>query len=188
VAREAPSKQRLFVALDLPEHAREQVVAWQHEVLAPHSRSLRLVRAEALHVTLIFLGHLAEDPIGVVASTAFGGVPNRAPLFEVQGLKPVPPRRPRLWALDLADHRGRAGRMQAAMSARLADRALYTPEKRPFWAHLTVARLRAGARPPLLSVPPPPLRFTSSQAVLYRSHLSRAGAAYEALSNYPLKP
>ena len=183
----APSKQRLFVALDLPDEAREAIVAWQHEALGGHSRSLRLVRPDALHVTLVFLGYLTEDPIGVVAETAFGGVPRVAPRLEPLALKPVPPRRPRLWSLDLADQDGRAAALQAAISESLAARGLYTPEKRPFWPHVTVARLRPRARAPKLDVPPPAVPFTADRVVLYRSHLSREGARYEPLSTLALR-
>ena len=181
--RKAPSsRQRLFLALDLTDEARERIVDWQHSVLGGHGRALRPVRPEALHVTLVFLGHVDEDPVGVVAATAFGRVGGPAPELDVQGTMPIPPRHPRLWALDLADVGGRAGAVQAAISTALADRGLYTPEKRPFWPHITVARLRANARAPRLALPPPAVRFASPRAVLYRSHLSRAGAEYEALS------
>ena len=171
----APSRQRLFVALDLPGDARSRLVGWQGRVFDGHVRTVRLVRPEALHVTLVFLGHVAEDPIGVVAD------------LEPLGLEPVPPRRPRLWALDLADREGRAAAVQAAIATSLAARGLYTPEKRPFWPHVTVARLRSGARPPkALEAPSPPAPFTAGRVVLYRSHLGREGARYEALSTLEL--
>ena len=183
----APSKRRLFLALELPAGAREAIVAWQQDAFAGHGRSVRLVHPDALHVTLVFLGHLAEDPIGV-AETAFGGMPATAPDLEVLGVRPVPPRRPRLWAVDLADHGGHAGRLQAAMAEALEGRGLYEPEKRPFWPHVTAARLRSGARPPRIEVAPRPMRFTTDRAVLYQSHLSRQGARYEALSTCALRP
>ena len=182
----APSKQRLFLALDLPAETRESFVAWQHDAFSGHSRSIRLVPPEALHVTLVFLGHRAEDPIGVVAETAFRRVPRVAPDLESLGVRPVPPRRTRLWAIDLADHGGRAAAVQAAMEEALVERGLYEPEKRPFWPHITVARLRSGARAPKVEVPAPAARFTADRAVLYRSHLSPKGARYEALSTVSL--
>ncbi len=52
------ARARLFVALDLPEDAREALAAWGGEVAAPDGaeRRLRLIPADALHVTLCFLG------------------------------------------------------------------------------------------------------------------------------------
>jgi len=187
VERPAPSKQRLFVALSLPDDARAAMVEWQHDAFGGFSRSVRLVRPDALHVTLAFLGYLSEDPVGVVAEAAFRGVPRDQPLFEPLAVKPVPPRRTRLWALDLADIGGHATAIQAAVSANLASAGLYEPEKRPFWTHVTVARLRARARAPKIDVPPPAVRrFGAESVVLYRSHLSRDGARYEPLSTLPL--
>ncbi|MET0762375.1 MAG: 2'-5' RNA ligase family protein, partial [Thermoleophilaceae bacterium] len=46
---------RMFVALDLPSEARRELSEWR-DVLIDGRRDLRPVRAEALHVTLVFLG------------------------------------------------------------------------------------------------------------------------------------
>jgi len=46
-----PAKERLFVALELPEDVRVALVAWR-----PRDGGLRPVAAESLHVTLAFLG------------------------------------------------------------------------------------------------------------------------------------
>ena len=47
-------KQRLFVALDLPEAVRDGLAAWgRAELVDP---ALRPTRPESLHVTLVFLG------------------------------------------------------------------------------------------------------------------------------------
>jgi 2'-5' RNA ligase len=99
----------------------------------------------------------------------------------------VPRRRPRLFALDLSDSGGRAGAVQAAVSDALADGGFYEPERRPFWPHVTVARVRRGAREVApLAVPPPASPFDAAEVVLYRSHLSPRGARYEALERADL--
>lgn len=56
-------------------------------------------------------------------------------------------------------------------------------EKRPFQAHLTLARARArdGAELPPLPSPPPLGGWRANELVLYESRLSRAGAVYEPL-------
>ena len=90
------SKARLFVALDLPEDAREELVAWRAQALA--HPDLRLVASEGLHVTLAFLGHLEEAEIPRIADALPRDAP--APRLCAVGLKPVPPRgQPRLFAL-----------------------------------------------------------------------------------------
>jgi RNA 2',3'-cyclic 3'-phosphodiesterase len=70
----------------------------------------------------------------------------------------------------------------------LEQLGLYEPEKRPFWPHVTLARVRKGGRVRRLDVPDPPAAEWWGEAVtLYRSHLSRAGAHYEPLERVALR-
>jgi 2'-5' RNA ligase len=172
------------VALDLPEDAREALVEWRARAL--DDERLRLVSPEALHVTLVFLGHLPEEEIPRIANVLVAPE-GQAPLMTATGVKPVPPRAPRLFALDLADEDGRAGRIQAAVSDALEALGLYEPEKRPFWPHVTLARVRKGARVKRLEVPDPPGNPWRAEALtLYRSRLSPKGARYEPLQRIAL--
>jgi RNA 2',3'-cyclic 3'-phosphodiesterase len=179
------SNARLFVALDLPADAREALVEWRVRALAGREE-LRLVADEALHVTLVFLGHLPEEEIPRIAEAIIPPALD-APVLTATGVKPVPPRRPRLFALDLSDAEGRAGRIQAVVSDALEGLGLYEPEKRPFWPHVTLARVRKGARVGRFDVPGPPAEPWRAEALtLYRSRLSPKGARYEALAKLPL--
>jgi 2'-5' RNA ligase len=75
------------------------------------------------------------------------------------------------------------------VSAALAAAGLYEPERRPFRPHATVARLRAGARPPRAAAHldgPEPVAFAGEAVTLYRSRLSRSGARYEPLERIPI--
>ena len=188
MARKRPSERpgsaraRLFAALDLPAPAREQLVEWRAGVLAGRS-DLRPVAAEALHVTLVFLGYRPEeevDAIGAAVAGAVDGLP--AARLAFGGVTPLPPRRPRLFALDLEDSEARAAAVQAAVSDALDALGAYVPERRPFWPHVTFARVRRDARAAPLGGPRPPADpFEAGGVTLYRSHLSPRGARYEAL-------
>lgn len=178
-----PSRARLFVALDLPADAREALVGWRRALEHP---DLRLVAPEALHVTLVFLGHLDVGEIPRIAEL-IDPPAVRVPVLTATGVKAVPPRRPRLFALDLADEDGRAGAIQAAVSSALADAGLYEPEERPFWPHVTLARVRKGAHVRRIDVPAPPADAWPAEAMtLYRSRLSSRGARYEPLARVML--
>jgi RNA 2',3'-cyclic 3'-phosphodiesterase len=108
------------------------------------------VAVEALHVTLVFLGYLPEKEIEKVASTAFEPLTGlSAPRLAIRDVRAVPPRNPRLFALDLADEEDRATAVQQAASDALEAARLYRPEKRPFWPHITFARVKRGERHPL---------------------------------------
>ena len=184
---ERPPTARLFVALELPDDARSRIVDWQESAFGEHGRAVRLVRPEALHVTLVFLGHHPEEEVGAIREAAFSGVGGTvSPSLTPAGLKAVPPRRPRLWAIDLDDPGDRAAAVQAAVSEPLVEGGWYEPEKRPFWPHLTVARLRARTRAPQIDAAPPAASFTASEVVLYRSRLRRGGAEYEPLASLRL--
>jgi 2'-5' RNA ligase len=177
------SKARLFVALDLPDDARDELVAWRAGAL--NHPDLRLVAPEALHVTLAFLGYLPEEEIERIAAV----LPAEAvaPRMHARGVKPVPPRGPRLFALDLADEGGRAAAIQSAVSDSLEVLGVYEPEKRPFWPHVTLARVRKGARVRRLEAPAPPAEPWRAEALtLYRSVLRREGARYVPLARLEL--
>jgi 2'-5' RNA ligase len=187
VATTDSPRARLFVALELPSAAREALVGWQSAVLAGRE-DLRAVGSEALHVTLAFLGSRPEDEIAAIGAAVGGAVPGlpAAHLVPV-AVQAVPRRRPRLFAVDLSDPDSRAEAVQAAVSEALSGGGFYEPERRAFWPHVTVARVRRGAREVApLELPPPAEPFDASEVVLYRSHLSPRGARYEALARAEL--
>lgn len=157
---------------------------WRVDALA--HPDLRLVAADALHVTLAFLGHLPEARIGEVAALIEpAGV--EAPRLAAVGVSALPARMPRLFALELEDRGGRAAAIQADVSNALEAVGLYEPEKRPFWPHVTLARVRKGARVRALAPPPPPAGAWQAEAVtLYRLRLSSRGARYEPIERVAL--
>ena len=177
----------MFVALDLPAAAREELAGWRDE-LVEGRRDLRPVRAEALHVTLVFLGWQDEAAAEAIAEATFGARrAAAAPLLVPGEVRGLPPRDPRLFALDLADEGGRAAALQAGISDALEAGRWYRPEKRPFWPHITLARVKRGERrvPPLEGRPPPEAPFTGAELTLYRSTLRPQGALYEPLARAP---
>ena len=186
--KKAPSKARLFVALELPEEARSAIVRWQGQVFGGYGRDVRPVRPASLHVTLVFLGHHPEAEIDSITEAAFSRLRGmEAPELAPAAVKGVPPRRPRLWAIDLSDRDARATAVHEAVAAPLVEGGWYEREKRPFWPHITVARLRAHARAPRVKADPPETGpFRTPEVVLYRSRLSRAGADYEAVARLTL--
>jgi 2'-5' RNA ligase len=182
-----PPRARLFVALELPTPARAALVDWQARALADRD-DLRAVAPDALHVTLAFLGHRPVEEVEPIAAAVEGALHGlEAMRLAPTGVQGVPRRRPRLFALDLADPDERAGAIHAAVSEALSGAGFYEPEKRRFWPHVTVARVRhPDKRTAPITVSPPPDEFTATEVVLYRSHLGRGPARYEALARFTL--
>jgi 2'-5' RNA ligase len=151
---------RLFVALELPPEVRDELASWSAGVLRDVAE-LRLVGPEHLHVTLCFLGGQEVEQIGSIAEAC-----RRAGSAGAVRLK-----------------------LQATLSSSLQAGGWYVPEKRPFLAHVTVARVRSGSRIRPGSPPAPAsLRFEGSFLTLFRSHLARGGARYEPVARIGLDP
>jgi 2'-5' RNA ligase len=177
----------MFVALDLPAGVRSELAAWRDALVEGRS-DLRPVAPEALHVTLVFLGWQDEAAAEAIAAAAFRDAPP-APILRAAGVRPLPPRDPRLFALDLEDLEGRASTLQAGVSEALEAGGWYRPEKRPFWPHVTLARVKRKERrvAPLPECPAPPDEtFPAPELTLYRSTLRPQGALYEPLARAEL--
>ena len=186
---------RLFVALDLPGPVLEGLAAWQREELSAQ-QALRPSRSETLHMTLAFLGYHPERQIDRVAEAATGFEAEAPVVRLLPDPVPVPRGRPRLFAIDSESDETIA--LQSEVERRLVEARLYTPEKRPFWPHLTVARVRperrGSRRPARIENPPGPLPeallepFDGVRITLYRSHLRPTGAEYEPVAQLHLPP
>lgn len=183
---------RLFVALDLPTAVRAGLAGWGEGELG--DPALRPVPPQNLHLTLAFLGFRPEREIERIGS-ALAGCVAPAPLIELGDPVPRPPRgRARFFALPILSPG--AGQIQAQVSATLVAGGFYGPEKRPFWPHLTVARVRpegrGSRRPRRVESPPSSLPTElkephfSGRLTLYRSQLKPSGARYVPLAQFEL--
>ena len=78
-------------------------------------------------------------------------------------------------------------RWQGALSGRLHAARFYEPEKRPFWPHVTLARVKRGAKVGRLVLPElsPEIAkpFEAKRVTLFRSTLRPSGAVYEPLAS-----
>jgi len=177
---------RLFLAVDLTDEVAHGLAAFLEE------EAMRLPGRPTppgnWHLTIRFLGsttalqrdrvlefldeHLTVEPFRM----SFGGF----------GAFPKPARATVLW---LSVVRG-ADRL--ATMAEIADLAAqstgFEPEERPFHAHLTLSRIRPPMNvvPLIDRIPRFPLSMQVDRLTLYRSHLRREGAAYEALDSVEL--
>ena len=183
---------RLFVALDLPDAVRAEVVEWGREGLA--DPALRPVRPESLHITLAFLGYRPEreiQPLTAIVRKVAGS----APAMALGDPVARPERgRPRLFALPVESVDAIA--LQARLEEELVAARLYKSEKRSFWPHVTVARVRreerGSNRPAHVSRLPPGLPkgllqpFDGVRIVLYLSQIKPQGAQYTPLAQVEL--
>lgn len=182
---------RLFMALDLPDDVRQGIAAWGREELT--DSALRPVPAENLHITLAFLGWQAEKDVPRLAGLLEESV-GPAPLVELGDPEPRPRRQPRVFGLPAVSPGTEL--LQAGLQERLVEGRFYKPEKRPFWPHVTVARVRSEGRgkkrPMHVGRPPKTLAegltepFYGVRLTLYRSELQPSGARYVPLAQVEL--
>ncbi|MFL5834569.1 MAG: RNA 2',3'-cyclic phosphodiesterase [Solirubrobacterales bacterium] len=183
---------RLFVALDLPDELREGIAEWGREALV--DPALRPVAPESLHITLAFLGNRPEEEIEEIAAVVREAA-GPAPWVEVLDSEQRPLRgRARVYALPVLSPGAEA--LQAGVEQGLVEAGFFEPEKRPFWPHLTVARVRpegrGSRRPAVVAEPPGDLPEGLSEAricrrmTLYRSELKPTGARYVPLAHVQL--
>jgi 2'-5' RNA ligase len=181
---------------------REGLARWQGRELG--DPALRPIRTEALHVTLCFLSYHPEKRIDRIAEIVQGVEPRPVELRFDPEPAPRPKGRPRLYALDAESPA--AIELQAELSDALEAERFYEPEKRPFWPHVTVARVRSErlapkpgqrrgkGRPKRVREPPGELPkalqkpFRAVRVTLYRSNLRPQGAEYVPLAGIDLPP
>jgi RNA 2',3'-cyclic 3'-phosphodiesterase len=190
--QDQPRRARLFVALDLPDPVRAGIAVWGQGSL--RDPALRPVAEESLHITLVFLGSREQaevEPIATVVRECGGP----APAIELDQPEQRPLQgRAKVYALPVTSEGTKA--LQARLVSKLVSAGLYEPEERPFWPHVTVARVRSGRgrkRPPM-AVERPPQRlpqklmqpFDGIRLSFYISELQPRGARYVPLAQVEL--
>jgi 2'-5' RNA ligase len=177
---------RLFVALDVGGADRAALAGWAAEAVG-EDPGLRLVEPGSIHMTLAFLGHRALDEIEPVAEVVRGlTAPELA--LRTAGALWLSPRRPHVLTVAVADEGGGLEGLHDELWTGLEAELGVERERRRFRAHLTVARVRRGWPAPSRRLPELAGRELSPEAVvLYRSHLGRGPARYEALERLTLR-
>jgi 2'-5' RNA ligase len=179
---------RQFLALELSCDTRHEIARLAARLAAAGS-GWRALPADALHLTLRFLGEVSEDR-DRSARRAFRAAASEVSGFELRigGLGAFPARgRPRILWLGVAEPSGRLLELQAVLE-RAAQALGFAPESREFHPHLTLARSRTGgaARGPAGGEAAGTWLERVGRATLFQSVLSPAGARYTLLESFPL--
>lgn len=187
-----PGHPRLFVAIPIPEDIATRIgelIGRVQDELGPDGARVRWVQMEGLHVTLRFLGPTPPERVVDVANAVSRAASAADGPFEVRlggaGAFPDDARPRALW-VGIRQGAEAIGRVSAAVTAALLGDG-WPLDERPFRPHLTIARTdgvhaaaEAGHR---LAAAAADLDvgFVADRLVLYRSHLGRGPARYEAL-------
>jgi len=133
---------RLFVAIDLPSNIKKKLANIQAR-LKEANAGVRFVSPEGIHLTLKFLGEVAEDRVGKVIEALAENVPRISPFnLKVEGLGAFPSiSRPRVvWA-------GVKAPDELLTLAEEIEKAMvklgFPKEERDFSPHLTLCRIKS---------------------------------------------
>lgn len=175
---------RLFLAAEPPEAVREELARWARRAIG-RSAAARRIAAESLHLTLCFLGEQPPAAVEEIAALLESMVEL---FFRVEDLAVgapawLPPRRPRVLAVEVGDPDGTLRVLHASLARELAASLAWQPRHERFRPHITLARMRPGTERARELPPTPPLAFTPAALTLFRSDLEPGGAVYTPLAS-----
>ena len=181
---------RTFIALNLPVPQREAL----REALLPMQEKqlpVRWANAEGLHLTLKFLGEIESGQVAPLGAALERVAAQHSPLqLRLGGFGAFPSLRRASVLWVGVEPNPELHALQRELEGALLALG-YAREQRPFRAHITVARTRAGGREPDVSRFTDTFDFKTSAAVetidLMRSHTAPTGARYELLLKAQLK-
>jgi 2'-5' RNA ligase len=180
---------RSFIAVPVPAGLRNDLAAavttWRGEPDAP---DLRWTDPDGWHVTLAFLGQTDPARIPDLIERLTAAVCPLAPFIVATGRLgafPRPGQALSVW-VGIED----PDRSLRELAAAVQVAVLEPDQRRPLHGHLTVGRSRARRGEPLAEWIAahafPPATLPVEEVVLYRSHLGRGPARYEALGRVRL--
>jgi 2'-5' RNA ligase len=189
-----PSQLRVFYAVELPAEVRLSAAAHIARLrdAVPGVR-VSWEREEKLHITLKFLGEIAQSRLQTLAGAASQAVRSTKPFtLALEGAGAFPSRGlPRILWLGITDASGLLAQLQGNLEEE-CERAGFAREERPFRPHLTIARIRAPqAARKLARVHQESgfeaMGFSVNELVLMRSELGKSGSSYTLISRHELK-
>jgi 2'-5' RNA ligase len=185
--------QRLFIAVNLSPEIKSTIQQALDDFPVKQP-PWRWVRTNNLHLTMKFLGDTPEAVIPRLADTIDMVVENHRP-FEIRldrlgGFPNL--RKPRVLFYRISEGAGPLGRLARELNQALEDRLDLPAERKPFRAHITVARIKRPLPPEvtarLAEAPPlPPVSQMVTSVDLMHSQLRREGAVYNRLKEIALK-
>ena len=139
---------RSFVAIELPEEAREGLARLRRELERREHKFVKWVAPGGIHLTLKFLGNIPFKRLTEITEAMEGAVQGISPFhLEISGLGAFPSlRQARVFWVGIGGEMDKLSRLQQNIDSSLATLG-FAKEERSFVPHLTLARIRQGASP-----------------------------------------
>lgn len=188
----SPEQIRSFIAIELPEEAKEGLARLRRGLEKDEHRFVKWVDPQGIHLTLKFLGNVPSKQVIEITEVLKEVVVGISPFhLEISGLGAFPSlKRPQVFWVGVSGELDKLSGLQQSIDSGLAALG-FAREERPFVPHLTLARIREGASPSerrgfgeLVSSTAfeDKYPFQVEAVRLMRSQLTPAGAIYTSLS------
>lgn len=181
---------RAFLAFPLPEGVKEAIRPALEEGRQKFS-SIRWVRPENLHITLMFFGNIDGSTEELVRETCSRAAEHHPVISaEFSGIGQFPPKgKPRVVFSPVTEGKAECTRMYRELFSLFRDR--FSLRDTPYAPHITLGRVRKGskARPLSENDFSYPLRgkMTIPRIILYQSVLQSGGPVYNEITSFGLQ-
>jgi 2'-5' RNA ligase len=178
---------RLFIAAEPPPAVCEELAHWARRALG-RAGAVRRLDPESLHLTLCFLGEQPSSAVAQIAGVLTAVAELAACVEDLHVGAPawLPPRRPRVLAVEVGEASGALLELHGALAHELVEAIGWEPPRERFRPHITLARMRPGSERARELPPTPALTFSPAAVTLLRSDLDQRGALYTPLASLPL--
>lgn len=184
---------RLFIAIHIPDDIKQQMVDVQRRIRNA-GVDASWPRPEGMHLTLKFLGEVAESKVNEIASALARAVEKRESFrLEIQGVGTFPnPKNARVVWIGVSGEMEKLNALQAAVEQEMVALGMER-EERAFKPHLTIGRIKyirskeswvaALEQAKDVSLP----GFEVKTVSLMKSELKRTGAEYTEIAHSELR-
>ena len=183
-------KQRIFIAINIPEEIKNELISYQKELA---SLSARWTPKENLHITLVFIGEINSSEVSEVLRVAREIAKGHSSFYlKLNKITLGPPNKPprMVWA------QGESNSLVTALKNELEEAFLKSSkisynqkEKRPYRPHITLARFKKEQlfKPPALKIDKDiDCSFLVDKIEVMESNLEPSGAKYLILESIKL--
>jgi 2'-5' RNA ligase len=188
---------RSFIAIELPDAVKASLSSLKDRLRPAEHPYVKWVGPEGIHLTLKFLGNIAQDRVPLIIEAIAPGAQGISPFqLQIGGLGAFPNlQRPQVIWVAIKGEVEKLAMLQTGIEQALVPLG-FAPESRSFTPHLTLGRLRQRVSPgerrsigELMMA----TEFESGPAMevkeisLMRSKLTPSGAIYSRLASIELK-
>jgi len=187
-------RHRIFIAINLPENIKNKLITYQDNW---PDLPIRWTKKENLHITLVFLGSVADDGIPEMLKVVEQVTQKHNPFFiDLNQICYGPPKKmpPRMvWATGKSSKE--LSQLYGDLQHSLLDSYLkdsIKTEKRSYSLHITLGRIRSWDFKRINPEERPIIKeninfnFTANSIEVMESYLKRGGAQYAILKSFPL--